>query len=132
MEVLEDHAVRNRQSDGKRGQEMAEGIDQRSRGAEYATLGLEDHRRKFNDSFRTNFFCTSPFFLKLLKKQTAQLCFAVFFYDNMTTRLSHRSRPQAAVSLTAFYDDSKDTTGEETFGLEPSGGTSMITGRCTG
>lgn len=44
MEVLEDHAIRNCQSDGQRGEKMAEGIDKRSWGHEPPALGLSGYR----------------------------------------------------------------------------------------
>lgn len=40
MEVLEDHAIRNCQSEGQRREKMAEGIDKRSWGREPPALGL--------------------------------------------------------------------------------------------
>lgn len=40
MEVLEDHAIQHCQSNGQRGEKMAEGIDKRSWGREPPALEL--------------------------------------------------------------------------------------------
>lgn len=81
MEVLEDHAIRNCQSDGQRGEKMAEGIDKRSWWREPPALGLSDYRFNFDDPVRTSSFALH-FSYAFTTRTTALLCFVALYYDD--------------------------------------------------
>ncbi len=89
MEVLEDHAIRNCQSDEQRREKMAEGIDKRSWGSEPPALGLYEYQFNTDDSVRTSSFALH-FSYRFTKRTTARLGFAVF-YDNTTLTFISKS-----------------------------------------